>query len=229
MPLHRGAVHLMGQNHAGKAGTDRRADGAPARHDLADVLFAPQAEREPVPAGGDAGDDTEAGGPFLKLHPGNRRVGDRRLTEGGGSGRGCSKISRSPPHCARTTIAIVMRSAGKAGHGPSSNFGTCPPRSGRIRRSWPASTISWVPSRRGRTPSRSNPNRMLRRSSLRTPSIVIAPLVTAASPMNEPISMWSGPTVQAAALRGDPPSMVRVFVPTPWTFAPRSDRKRARS
>src|SRR5207249_3812135 len=49
MPLHRGAVHLMGQNHAGKARTDRRADGAPARHDLADVLFAPQAEREPVP------------------------------------------------------------------------------------------------------------------------------------------------------------------------------------
>src|SRR5881296_326322 len=84
-----------------------------------------------------------------------------------------SKISRIPSHCDATTIAIDMRSAGKAGHGPSSSFGTCPPRSGRIRRSWPASTISWVPSRRGRTPSRSNPNRILRRSSLRTPSITI--------------------------------------------------------
>src|SRR5438477_2319861 len=41
---HRGAVHLMGQDHAGKARTDRRADGAPARHHLADVLFAPRSE-----------------------------------------------------------------------------------------------------------------------------------------------------------------------------------------
>src|SRR5213592_4092191 len=82
-----------------------------------------------------------------------------------------SKISRIPSHCDATTIAMDMRSAGNAGHGPSSSFGTCPPRSGRIRRSWPASTISWAPSRRGRTPSRSNPNRILRRSSLRTPSI----------------------------------------------------------
>src|SRR5207302_1752486 len=45
---------------------------------------------------------------------------------------------------------------------------------------------------------------MLRRSSARTPSIVIAPLVTAASPMNEPISMWSGPTVQPAAASAAP-------------------------
>src|SRR5256884_1488531 len=97
MPLPRGAVHLMGQNPAGKARTDRRTDGAPARHDLADVLFAPQAEREPVPAGGDAGDDTVAGGPFLKLHPGNRGVGDSRLTEGRRGGRGGPEIVHGPP------------------------------------------------------------------------------------------------------------------------------------
>src|SRR5438128_97594 len=104
-----------------------------------------------------------------------------------------SNTNSRPSHCEATTIAIDIKSAGKAGHGPSSSFGTWPPRSGRMRRSWSASTTSFAPSRRGRTPSRSNAMRVARKSSGRTPSIVTAPFVTAASPRNDPISMWSGP------------------------------------
>src|SRR6266550_4106404 len=140
-----------------------------------------------------------------------------------------SNTSNRPSHWVATTMAMDMRSAGNAGHGPSSSFGTWPPRSGRMRRSWPASTISLSPSSRGRTPSRSNASTVERRSSPRTPSIVIAPPVTAASPMNDPISMWSGPTVCGAGLSGRPPSIVRVLLPMPSMAAPSATRKRARS
>src|SRR2546426_1718258 len=92
MPAHRGPVHLVRQDHAGEARADRGANGAPARHHLADVLFAPQAEGEAMPAGRDPGNEAVAGGPFLKLHPENARVGDGllaqqrrwRAVEGGG-------------------------------------------------------------------------------------------------------------------------------------------------
>ena len=61
--------------------------------------------------------------------------------------------------------------------------------------------------------------------------MVTAPFVAAASPMNEPISMWSGPMVNGAAppLSGAPPSTVSVLVPAPSMRAPRPDRKRAKS
>jgi hypothetical protein len=45
----------------------------------------------------------------------------------------CMRIS--PSHCVAVTIAIDMQSAGKAGHGWSSSFGTAPPRSLWITRS----------------------------------------------------------------------------------------------
>src|SRR5438874_3921057 len=140
-----------------------------------------------------------------------------------------SNTSSRPSHCEATTIAIDIRSAGNAGQGPSSSFGTCPPRSGRMRRSWSASTMSLARSRRGRTPSRSNAISVARRSSGRTPSIVTAPFVTAASPRNEPISMWSGPIVKGAGRRGTPPSTVSVLLPIPSIRPPRPTRYRARS
>src|SRR5439155_12040837 len=86
-PRHRGAVDLVRQNHAGEAGTDRCADGAPARHHLADVLFAPQAEGEAVPAGRDSGDEAVAGGPFGELHAWDRGVADGCFSEKGRTGR----------------------------------------------------------------------------------------------------------------------------------------------
>src|SRR2546422_4651356 len=240
-------------DHAGEARADRGANGAPARHHLADVLFAPQAEGEAMPAGRDPGNEAVAGGPFLKLHPENARVGDGllaqqrrwRAVEGGGgryrhrvpsarsipaprarsrssirsyprsiwpmlwiteslwaasaasniaiparmsglyttppwSGEGpaitarCgshstmrapipislstkkrrdsnsfSNTSRIPSHCDATTIAIDMRSAGEAGHGPASSFWTGPPPARRGRGALPAPTTSCAPSRPG--------------------------------------------------------------------------------
>src|SRR3989442_1135622 len=89
--------------------------------------------------------------------------------------------------------------------------------------------MSLVRSRRGRTPSRSNAMSVARRSSARTPSMVTAPFVTAASPRNEPISMWSGPIVKGAARSGVPPSTVSVLLPSPSILAPWPPRKRAKS
>ena len=42
-----------------------------------------------------------------------------------------------PEHCVAVTMVVDMTSAGNAGHGPSSSFGTWPPRSGRTLRSCP--------------------------------------------------------------------------------------------
>src|SRR5207247_8731085 len=94
---------LVGQHQAGKARPDGRTNGTPARHDLADVLFAPQAEGEAVRPRRDPGDNAVAGGPFLKLHPGNGRVSDGYLTEdawGGSGGRGGRQIVHLPPSLA---------------------------------------------------------------------------------------------------------------------------------
>ena len=43
-----------------------------------------------------------------------------------------------PRACVATASAIDVRSAGKAGHGPSSIFGICEPRSSRTTSSWRA-------------------------------------------------------------------------------------------
>src|SRR5205809_1144391 len=345
VPLDRGAVHLVGENHARELLAYRGADGAPPGHHLPDVLLAPQPQGEarvpgarPPSAGGDPGHDPEPVGPFAQLHARDRGVGggllpkrqavgrsdrgrDRHRAAVRLSGRPSSRsmcapsarsrssirsyprsicpmlwirespcaasaassmampalmsglsttpprsadgpamtarcgshntirapmpislstkksrdsnsfsnTSTSPSHCEATTMAMDMRSAGNAGHGPSSSLGTWPPRSGRMRRSWSASTTSFEPSRRGRTPSRSNAISVARRSPARTPSIVTAPFVTAARPMNEPTSMWSGPMLKGAAFRWAPPSMVTVFVPMPPISAPSAARKWHRS
>src|SRR2546428_159123 len=90
--------------------------------------------------------------------------------------------------------------------------------------------MALVPSGRGGPPSRSNARSVARRSSARTPSIVTAPFVTAASPRNEPISMWSGPIVNEAGFRGTAtPRTVSVLVPMPSISAPIAARHRARS
>ena len=47
-----------------------------------------------------------------------------------------SKISTVPRACVATITAIEVRSAGNAGHGPSSIFGIWPPRSSWITSSW---------------------------------------------------------------------------------------------
>src|SRR2546425_7200640 len=99
MPLHRGAVHLVSEDHAGKARTDRRAHGAPARHHLTHVLFAPQAEREAVPPRRNAGDDAIAGGPFDELHARYGGIANGCLTQGGKGargGRGGTQIGHAP-------------------------------------------------------------------------------------------------------------------------------------
>ena len=46
-----------------------------------------------------------------------------------------SKTSSMPAHWVAVTMVVDITSAGNAGQGPSSSLGTCPPRSGRMRRS----------------------------------------------------------------------------------------------
>src|SRR5438067_24090 len=53
-----------------------------------------------------------------------------------------SKISTVPRACVATTTAIDVRSAGNAGHGPSSTFGIAPPRSSTIASCWSGGTRS---------------------------------------------------------------------------------------
>src|SRR5437867_4163715 len=252
VPLQRGPVDLMAQHDPRERGVDGGPERPPAGHHLSHVLLAPQSEREAAPPGRDARHDPVAVRPLDQLHAG--RSGDGpAITARWGShstmrapmpmslstknrrdSNSFSNTNSRPSHCEATTIAIDIKSAGKAGHGPSSSFGTWPPRSGRMRRSWSASTTSFAPSRRGRTPSRSNAMRVARKSSGRTPSIVTAPFVTAASPRNDPISMWSGPIANGVGGGGAPPdgtrpSIVNVLVPIPSTVAPRPARNRTKS
>jgi len=69
---------------------------------------------------------------------------------------------------------------------------------------------------------------MLRRSSPRTPSIVIAPFVTAAKPDERADFDVVRPTVPAAAASGNPPDRERVGADALDARA-QVDRKRARS
>ncbi len=76
-----------------------------------------------------------------------------------------SCIRITPSHCVAVTIAIDIRSAGNAGHGWSSSFGTWPPRSSRIFSVCWAGTTRSSPSTSQTTPSRSKPMRIERRCS----------------------------------------------------------------
>ena len=83
-----------------------------------------------------------------------------------------SKTSSIPEHCVAVTMVVDMTSAGNAGQGPSSSLGTCPPRSGRMRRSWSADDRE-AGCRRSAAGCRAarSPSSVLRRSSGRTGSM----------------------------------------------------------
>jgi len=100
-----------------------------------------------------------------------------------------SCMRMSPSHCVAVTIAMDIVSAGNAGHGWSSSFGTWPPMSDWICRDCFAGTIRSGPSSTHSIPRRENPIRVERRCSMPAFSILSSDLVTAASPMKEPTSM----------------------------------------
>src|SRR5258708_16292127 len=126
MPWRCGAVRLVSEDHAGKARTDRRADGAPPRHHLTHMLFAPQAEREAVPPRRNAGDDAIAGGPFDELHARYGGIANGCLTQGGKGARG-----------ARGGTPIGHAPASLPPLAPSSLRAICPPTA-RSRSSIPS-------------------------------------------------------------------------------------------
>ena len=94
-----------------------------------------------------------------------------------------------PAHWVAATIAIDVRSAGNAGQGPSSNFGTCPNASFRITSSLDPYTCKLDPSTLHSMPSLPNPIIVESRCSIGAFSMVISLLVTAARPMNDPTSI----------------------------------------
>ncbi len=105
-----------------------------------------------------------------------------------------------PLHCVASAIAIEVRSAGNAGHGPSWIFALNSPTSRWAMRLWSPGTSTSAPSSSVRRPRRAKTRRIIRRSSGSVSLMRRSPPVTPASAMNEPISMWSGPTsVRAAA------------------------------
>ena len=134
-----------------------------------------------------------------------------------------------PRACVATAIAIDVRSAGNAGHGPSSIFGIAPPRSSRTASSWPGGTRTKPPPSSSCTPSRSKAGTIGHRSSWTIASIVMSPPVTAAMPMKLPTSMWSGPIVCSPPPSRDTPVIRRTFEPMPSISAPSETRKRQRS
>src|SRR3989442_9908669 len=140
MPLHRGAVHLVSEEHGGKARTARGAHGAPARHHLAHVLFAPQAEREAVPPRRNAGDEAIAGGPFSELHARYGGIADGCLTKGGKGGRGGGggrEIGHAPPSL--PPLPPVPPSALLANFAP-----TAPTRSAHLSQPRAVLPVVWI-------------------------------------------------------------------------------------
>ncbi len=95
----------------------------------------------------------------------------------------------TPSHWVAVTIAIDIRSAGNAGHGWSSSFGTWPPKSSWIFMVWSEGTMRSSPSTPQTMPSRSNPIRIERRCSTPARAMRSGERVTAASPISEPTSM----------------------------------------
>jgi hypothetical protein len=94
-----------------------------------------------------------------------------------------------PSDCVASARAIDVRSAGNAGHGPSSSFEIASPASSRMRSVCSPGTITSLPSNSMRQPSRSKPSLVIRRSPGTVSLIRSSPPVTAASATNDPISM----------------------------------------
>src|SRR5919199_1430215 len=140
-----------------------------------------------------------------------------------------SWTSTEPLHCVASATAIEVRSAGNAGHGPSWILALNSPTSRLVMRLWSPGTITSAPSSSVRRPSRSKTRRIIRRSSGSVSLIRSSPPVTPASAMNEPISMWSGPTSCVQPPSCSRPVMVRTFDPMPRMSAPIFTSIRARS
>ncbi len=140
-----------------------------------------------------------------------------------------SKTSTVPQACVATATAIEVRSAGKAGQGPSSIFGIWSPRSFWITSSCDGGTRSQSSPTSTSTPRRAKLSRIEVRSRGTTFSIVRSLSVTAASPMKLPTSMCSGPTDHSPPPSRSTPRIVSTFDPIPPTSAPSATRKRQRS
>src|SRR5918997_4934271 len=140
-----------------------------------------------------------------------------------------SWMSAEPEHCVASATAIEVRSAGKAGHGPSWTLILCSPTSREMTRSWPPGTTTSAPSSSERRPRRSKTRRIMRRSLGIVSRMRSSPPVTPASAMNDPISMWSGPIVWSQPWRPAVPLTVRTLEPMPWMSAPIFTSIRARS
>jgi hypothetical protein len=82
-----------------------------------------------------------------------------------------------------------VRSAGKAGHGPSSIFGICEPMSSFTVSSWAPGTRTELSPSSQLTPRRSNPGQIADMCSGTTSSMKMSPSVTAARPMKLATSM----------------------------------------
>jgi hypothetical protein len=140
-----------------------------------------------------------------------------------------SKTRIVPHACVATATAIDVRSAGNAGQGPSSIFGTWSPRSFWITSSWSGGTRSQPSPSSTLIPSRVNAVRIDARSRGSTPSIVRSLLVTAARPMKLPTSMCSGAIAHSPPPRLCTPWIRRTFDSMPSICAPSETRKRQRS
>src|SRR6266540_1032995 len=140
-----------------------------------------------------------------------------------------SKIITVPRAWVAIASAIEVRSAGNAGHGPSSTLGMAAPRSSWTTSSWSRGTRRFDPSSSQRTPSREKPTSIGRRSSGITSSISSSPPVITARPMKLPTSVWSGPMVCSPPRSRSTPLISRRLEPTPVIRAPSAFRKRQRS
>src|SRR4051794_26549023 len=126
-------------------------------------------------------------------------------------------------------MAIDVRSAGNAGHGPSWTFAVNSPASRSAMSCWSPGTTTSAPSSCVRSPRRSKTRRIMRRSSGTVSLMRSSPPVTPASAMNEPISMWSGAMSCVHPCSSERPWTVRTFEPMPSMSAPILTSMRARS
>src|SRR5437763_8088144 len=140
-----------------------------------------------------------------------------------------SWIRTEPSLWVARAAAMLVRSAGKAGHGPSCTLALCSPTSRRMARRWLPGTTTSSPSSSECRPSRSKTMRIIWRSAGRHAAMRSSPPVTPASAMNDAISMWSGPTSCSQPRRRSTPLTVRRLEPIPWMSAPIFTSRRAGS
>src|SRR3954447_24583061 len=135
----------------------------------------------------------------------------------------------SPSLWVASATAIEVRSAGKAGHGPSWTLEVCSPMSRSTTSRWPPGTMTSAPSSWVSNPMRRKTRRIIRRSSGSVSLIRISPPVMPAMAMNDPISMWSGPMSCVVPPSVSAPVTCRTLEPMPRMSAPILTSMRARS